>query len=144
MFLLDTNVISELRRGPRCDAGVAHWYGNVADEELRLSVLTLGEIRKGVELSRLRQDAQQADVLELWLHAVMSRFADRILPIDAAVADAWGRLYRIRNIPVIDGLLAATAKVNDLTLVTRNIDDVRDLGVDLLNPFSAQLRPGSP
>ena len=137
MFLLDTNIISELRKGPRCDVGVADWYASVPEAGLFISVLALGEIRKGIELARRRQDGAQADVLELWLQTVVGRFSQRILPIDAIVAELWGQLYRVRNVPTIDGLLAATATAHDLTLVTRNVADVRDLGAKLLNPFSS-------
>ena len=144
MFLLDTNVISEVRKGERCDVGVAEWFARIPETELRISVLTLGEVSKGIELARSRGDSSQADALELWLQTVRARFSEWILPIDADIADTWGRLYRIRNVPVVDGLLASTAEVNHLTLVTRNVDDVRDLGVDLLNPFSARTNHGDP
>ena len=135
MYLLDTNVVSELRKRDRCDENVATWYTGVSDDELFLSVLVLGEIRQGIERIRDR-DPQQCTALEQWLQDVTRRYAQRILPIDEGVSDVWGQLYYIRNVPVVDGLLAATAKVHNLTLVTRNIQDVQGLGVDLLNPFS--------
>ena len=135
MYLLDTNVVSELRKRDRCDENVAAWYTGVSDDELFLSVLVLGEIRRGVERIRDR-DPQQCAALEQWLQDVTRRYAHRILPIEERVADTWGELYYIRNVPVIDGLLAATAKVHNLTLVTRNIQDVQGLGVVLFNPFS--------
>ena len=144
MFLLDTNIISEIRKGDRCDVGVATWFLRVPETELMISVLTLGEIRKGIEMARSRRDSHQADVLEHWLQTVYFRFADRIFPIDERVADAWGRMYRLRNVPAIDGLLAATAAVYDLTLVTRNSADVDGLGVPVLNPFSARGNPTTP
>ena len=137
MFLLDTNVISEIRKGRRCDAEVANWFAGVAEEELYLSALVLGEIRRGAELARHRGDRQQADTLGYWLQAINQRFSERILPIDDAVADRWGRLSSRRPIPIIDGLLAATALVHDFTLVTRNTSDVQGLDVKLLNPFAA-------
>ena len=134
MYLLDTNVISEVRKGRRCHARVAAWYAQVNQSDLFLSVLITGEIRNGVERARPR-DPQKANVLEAWLNDVEHRYSDRILAVDIHVADAWGRMYAQRPIPVIDGLLAATAKVHGLTLVTRNIRQVANLGTDLLNPF---------
>lgn len=133
-FLIDTNIISEVRKGDRCDAAVAAWWSGVAEDDLWLSALVLGEIRKGVELAR-RRDPQKAAVLETWLSDVVSGFGDRVLPVDASVAEEWGRMNAIRPVPVIDALLAATAKANDLTLVTRNEADVSGLGVEVLNPF---------
>ncbi len=133
-FLIDTNIISEVRKGDRCDAAVAAWWAGVAEDDLWLSALVLGEIRKGVELAR-RRDPQKAAVLETWLSDVVSGFGDRVLPVDASVAEEWGRMNAIRPVPVIDALLAATAKASDLTLVTRNEADVAGLGVEVLNPF---------
>lgn len=134
-YLVDTNVISEVRKGTRCNPGVSAWYATVVDEDLCLSVLVLGEIRKCVELRRSR-DPQQAQVLEAWLDAVTEAFAERALPIEAAIGEEWGRMNAVRPIPVIDGLLAATAKVHNLTLVTRNEADVAGLGAAVLNPFT--------
>ncbi|MCY4107585.1 MAG: type II toxin-antitoxin system VapC family toxin [Chloroflexi bacterium] len=134
MNLLDTNVISEVRKGSRCDARVAAWYAQVDASDLFLSVLTTGEIRQGVERARPR-DPVKAHALEQWLDDLQRRFADRILAVDARVADEWGRLSAPRTVPVIDGFLAATAKVHGLTLVTRNTGNVYDLGANLLNPF---------
>ena len=136
MILIDTNVISEIRKGNRCDPGVATWWAEVAEDDLWLSALVLGEIRKGVELAR-RRDPQKAAALEAWLGEVVAGFADRVLPVDAAVAEEWGRMNAIRPVPVIDALLAATAKANGLTLVTRNEADVAGIGVEVLNPFGA-------
>lgn len=133
-FLIDTNIISEVRKGDRCDAAVAAWWSGVAEDDLWLSALVLGEIRKGVELAR-RRDPQKAAVLETWLSDVVSGFGDRVLPVDASVAEEWGRMNAIRPVPVIDALLAATARANDLTLVTRNEADVAGLGIEVLNPF---------
>ena len=136
-YLIDTNIIAEVRKGSRCDAQVAHWWARVADADLFLSVLVLGEIRKGVELARPR-DPVKAVALERWLDAVSQAFAQRILPIDQAVANAWGRLNAPHPRPTVDSLLAATAQVYDLTLVTRNLADVKPAGIKLLNPFAAQ------
>ena len=137
-FLIDTNIISEVRKGPRCDAKVAAWYASIDDGELFLSVLVLGEIRKGIELACPR-DPAKADTLETWLLAVATAFGERILPVDRAVADQWGRLSRYRSLPTIDGMLAATAIVHRLTLVTRNDADMAGVGAEVLNPFSGPL-----
>ena len=136
MYLPDTNILSEIRKGQRCNPGVARWYASVLETDLYVSVLVLGEIRKGIELARRNNDHPKADVLEIWLQSVVENFSVRILPITAQVADAWGILNAIRPVSVIDGLLAATAEEHDLTLVTRNVSDVQGLGVKLLNPFS--------
>lgn len=133
-FLIDTNIVSEIRKGSRCDPAVATWWAGVAEDDLRVSVLVLGEIRKGVELARQR-DPQKARALEAWLKDLISGFGDRILPVDAAVAEEWGRMAAVRPVPAIDALLAATARTNGLTLVTRNAADVAGLGVEVLNPF---------
>lgn len=133
-YLLDTNIISEVRKGERCDPKVSAWYASIADEDLFLSTLVLGEIRKGIELSR-RRDPAKAAVLERWLGQVETAFGARVLTVDNAVADQWGRMSAVRPIPVIDGLLAATAMINRLTLVTRNDRQITGLGVMVLNPF---------
>ncbi|MBI3199448.1 MAG: type II toxin-antitoxin system VapC family toxin [Rhodospirillales bacterium] len=133
-FLIDTNVISEVRKGQRCNANVAAWYASIDDGDLHLSVLVLGEIRKGIELARPR-DTSKAEALETWLASVDAAFDGRILPIDRAVADEWGRMSGRRPVSTIDGLLAATAKVHRLTLVTRDEAGVAGLGAKVLNPF---------
>ena len=135
-YLIDTNVISELRKGDRCDPAVAAWWAKVDENELWTSALVLGEIRRGIELAR-RHDPQKAKVLEAWLEEVIYGFGDRILDVHAQVADEWGRMNAIRPLPVIDALIAATARANSLTFVTRNVSDVQGVGVDLLNPFTA-------
>lgn len=134
-FLIDTNIISEVRKGARCDAKVAAWYASINDVDLYLSVLVLGEIRKGIELARPR-DPAKADALEAWLVAVQAAFGERILPIDRAVSDQWGRMSALRPLSTVDGLLAATAKVHRMVLVTRNEADVVGLGAEVLNPFN--------
>jgi len=133
-YLIDTNIISEVRKGDRCDASVAAWYASILDGDLFLSTLVLGEIRKGIELAR-RRDRTKAEVLEGWLREVEVAFEGRMLNIDNAVSDQWGRISAIRPIPVIDGLLAATALTNGLTLVTRNDRGTDGLGAAVLNPF---------
>ncbi len=133
-YLIDTNIISEVRKGDRCDPQVSALYASIADDDLFLSTLVLGEIRKSIELTRPR-DAGKAGALERWLRSVEAGFEGRILGIDNAVSDQWGRLGAIRPIPVIDGLLAATAMIHGLTLVTRDDRDVAGLGAAVLNPF---------
>ncbi len=135
-YLIDTNIISEVRKGARCDAHVSAWYASVADDELFLSTLVLGEIRKGVELVRPR-DSAKAEALERWLREVEAAFNGRVLGIDNAVSDQWGRMSAVRPLPAIDGLLAATALTNGLTLVTRNDRDVAGLGATVFNPFKS-------
>jgi predicted nucleic acid-binding protein len=133
-WLIDTNIISEVRKGARCHLAVAAWWSGVEDRHLFLSTLTIGEIRKGVEGIRTR-DPDKARALETWLQAILQAFGPRILGIDAAVAESWGRISAIRSVPVVDALLAATASVHGLVLVTRNAADVSGLGVPILNPF---------
>jgi predicted nucleic acid-binding protein len=136
-FLLDTNVVSELVK-PKPDDRVRRWIEETNESILFLSVLTLGEIRNGVQ--RLRSGRRRGR-LESWLQVDLpSRFQDRILPIDSAIADRWGRVSAIaaakgKPVPVIDGLLAATAIHHNLTLVTINSSDVSGTGVPTLNPW---------
>ena len=136
-FLLDTNVVSEIRRGR--DANVAAWADEVADADLYLSVLTLGEIRKGIERLR-RRDPDRADVFAVWLEQLRENFGDRILSVDASVAEAWGRLNAPDERKTVDSLIAATALIHDLTVVTRNTRDFDGCEVRLLNPWES--RPG--
>jgi predicted nucleic acid-binding protein len=132
-YLLDTNVVSELRkRDP--DRRVLTWYATVTSTELFLSVLTIGEIRRGIERLR-RKDRPQADLLEQWLRGLYAAYGDHLIDVDADVAEEWGRLSVPDPLPVIDGLLAASAKVRGWTLVTRNTADLQRSGVALLNPF---------
>jgi toxin FitB len=131
-YLLDTNVVWELRkRDP--DPCVLAWYGQVSSDQLFLSVLTLGEIRRGIERLR-RKDEPQAELLEGWLSGLLIAFRDRVAAIDARVAEEWGRLNVPNPKPVIDGLIAATANARGWTLVTRNTSDVQG-AASLLNPF---------
>lgn len=134
MYLLDDNVISEVRKGDRCDPKVAAWYASVPLDDLFLSVLVTGEIRKGIESLRAR-NPRRAMILEVWLGEVTQAFGGRILPVNAEIADVWGRMSADRPRPAVDTLLAATAKVRDMTLVTRNTRDVEGLGARTLNPF---------
>ena len=132
-YLLDTNVVSELRKAEP-DPHVLAWYDSVASAQLFLSVLTIGEIRIGIERLR-RKDAPQAGRLEQWLRGLHTTYRDRIINVDADITEEWGRLNVPDPLPVIDGLLAATAKVRGQTLVSRNTDDLARSGVPLLNPF---------
>lgn len=134
-WLVDTNVISEVRKGSRCHPVVAAWWQEVEDRDLFLSVMTLGEIRRGIEAVRPR-DPARASALAAWLADVVDAFGTRVLGVDEAVAEAWGRISAMRSVPVVDALLAATAHVHGLVLVTRNTADVDGLGVRVLNPFS--------
>lgn len=133
-YLLDTCILSELRR-PACNAGLAAWMACIKAEDAFLSVLTLGEIRRGIELHRAK-DARAAGALERWLLGLEAHYADRVLPITAAIADRWGRLCLSQPLPVSDGLIAATALEHKLTVVTRNVSDFQRSGVNTLNPFS--------
>jgi len=136
-FLLDTNVISELVR-PKPEPKVTAWIDATDESLLYLSVLTMGEIRKGIASLR---DPSRRVALEAWLDSdLVIRFAHRILPIDQPVADRWGRITAQvaaakSSLPVIDGLLAATAIHHNLTLVTRNTKDVVPAGVPVFNPW---------
>jgi predicted nucleic acid-binding protein len=136
-WLIDTNVISEIRKGERCQARVAIWWAGLPDEDMFLSALTIGEIRKGIEAVRYR-DPGKAREIETWLRWVTDAFADRILPVDAAVAQEWGRISASRPLPVIDALLAATALAHGMVLATRNTTDVAGSGARLYNPFSPE------
>jgi toxin FitB len=133
-FLLDTNLVSELRKGQRINPGVRAWFDAVDEADLFLSVLVIGELRQGVERIQ-RRDAPGARSLSLWLERLIDQHANRILPIDIAISELWGRLNVPDPLPTVDGLLAATALVNDLTLVTRNLADVARTGARTLNPF---------
>jgi toxin FitB len=135
-FLLDTNVISETRRKTPSPQ-VVSWFRGVEPNTLNISVLTLGEIAKGIA-KHTKRDAAKAAALIRWLESIRLNYADRILGIDAEIAEAWGRLAAERSLAVIDGLIAATALVHNLTLVTRNIGDVAGTGVLVLNPWDAQ------
>ncbi len=138
-LLLDTNVLSELRKGARANAHVRAWFDAVSVDEIYLSVLVVGELRRGIELVR-RRDTKQAVALDRWLTRVTTDHAERILPVDGPVADQWGRLTAKRPGSVVDTLMAATAIVHGLLLVTRNVKDVTWTGVSYLNPFEAASR----
>jgi predicted nucleic acid-binding protein len=134
-YLLDTNVLSETRK-PRCDEGVKRWISSVPAADLYLSVLVVGEVRRGIERLK-RRDLQQSEVYEAWLDALLDDYVDRLIPVDAEVTDEWGRMSVPETASIVDGLMAATAKVRGMTFVTRNTVDVARTGVRLLNPFEA-------
>jgi len=134
-FLVDTNVLSELRKGDRSDAGVREWFGSVVDDDLALSVLAVGEIRLGI-LRLRRRDAAAAGHLDAWLTQLEAAHARRLLPVDRKVVRFWAEINAARPLPVVDSLQAATALAHGLTFVTRNVKDLGDVAVPLLNPFS--------
>jgi predicted nucleic acid-binding protein len=133
-YLLDTNVLSETRKR-RPAAGVADWIAATPPERMHVSVLTLGEIEQGIARVRGRGDLYQAAALEHWLRDVESGFEDRVLSVTLPVAAAWGRQQYSQPLPVIDALIAATARVHGMTVVTRKVKDFELAGVPVLNPF---------
>jgi len=135
MYLLDTNVISELRKGGRANHGVKAFFAALAAEDIYLSVVTIGEIRRGLENVRARGDREQAGRLEAWLDKVVTDFSDRILEFDLDCAQVWGKLMSPHPQHPIDKQIAAIALIYDLTVVTRNTDDFVSSGVRSLNPF---------
>lgn len=133
-FLLDTNVISEVRKGANGNKSVVDWYRQTDDRLMFLSSMVIGEIRKGIE--RLAPTNSEAAVrIDEWLTRVCRHYEYRIIPVDVEVAEEWGRMSAADPPPVVDGLIAATAKVHGLTLVTRNVTDVERTGVRCLDPF---------
>ena len=134
-FLVDTNVISEIRKGSRADQNVARWVMQTPIDEIGTSVLVLAEIRHGIELKR-RRDPKQARDLDRWYARMRLGLGDRVLGVDESIAEVWANLGVPNPLPFVDGLLAATAKVHGLTLVTRNAADVAPSGVQVLDPFA--------
>ena len=133
-YLLDTCIVSELRR-PGANPGLTAWISSINANEAYLSVLTIGEIRSGIELHRLKNPTGAGN-LERWLLGLETHYAERILPITTKVADRWGRLSPNQRLPVVDGLIAATSLEHQLTVVTRNVADFQRSGASTLNPFS--------
>lgn len=134
-YLLDTNVLSETRKRQPA-TGVINWIAATPADRLHVSVLTLGEIEQGITRVRGRGDRSQASALERWLHDVETGFEDRVLPITLRVAATWGRQQPARPLPVIDALIAATAQVHGMTVVTRNVKDFELASVQVFNPFA--------
>ena len=135
-FLIDTNVLSEIRKGKNCDQNVRNWWVETDEDQIYLSVMVLGEIRRGID-RLLDRDPEKAQQLEHWLSAVLDGYRGRVIPIDENVANAWGSMTASKTIPLVDGLLAATARTHRITLVTRNVKDIKSLGVEYLNPFES-------
>jgi toxin FitB len=133
-FLLDTNVVSEIRKGTRAHPAVWRWFVATPETELFLSVIVLGELRRGAEHAEKR-DPLKARRLRIWLASLELHFGARVLPIGRE-ADIWGRMNAVRTLPPVDSMLAATAKARGMVFVTRNVRDVADTGVDLLDPFA--------
>jgi len=133
-YLLDTNVVSELRK-PRPHGGVVAWLESVEEAQLYLSAVTIGEIQAGIELTR-EQDPNKAKEIEAWLELVAGAY--NVLPMDAATFRAWARLmHRKSDTLYEDAMIAATARVHGLTLVTRNVADFNALGIEVFNPFAS-------
>ena len=138
MYLVDTDVISEARKGAKTNAGVRGFFARAAGEgtALYLSVITLGELRQGVERIRHRGDQRQARALERWLQQLTVKYGDAILPFEEDAADIWGRLRALHPENPLDKQIAATALIYDLIVVTRNTAHYQPTGVRLLNPFA--------
>lgn len=136
-YILDTNVISELRKGSRADPNLLAWFATVPEQDLRLSVLVTAEIARGIEALRPR-DPVGAVALNRWLARLFESFEGRIIPIDVVIADIWARLSVPDPLPTVDGLLAATAIIQGATLVTRNTRDYARTGCMVLNPFVSE------
>jgi predicted nucleic acid-binding protein len=133
-FLLDTNILSELRKGARCDPNVSNWAAKESGQAHYISVLSLGEIRKGIELLR-KKSLADCMPFEIWLQKLQSDYANCTIAITAEIAERWGELSALRPLPVIDSLLAATALEHGLTLATRYTKDFDGLGITIVNPF---------
>jgi predicted nucleic acid-binding protein len=133
-YLLDTNVLSETRKR-RQDPRVAQWVEATPADQLYVSVLTLGEIEQGIARVHARGDGEQAVVLARWLRDLEAGFGDRIIPVTLGIASEWGRQQLMQPVPVIDGLIAATARVHGWMVVTRNTKDFERTGARVLNPF---------
>jgi toxin FitB len=138
MYLVDTNVISEARKGAKANAGVRHFFNDTDPTDIYLAVQTLGEIRCGLENIRHRGDTAQANRLEKWLQIIVADYADRILPFDDVAAQVWGRLMSPHHQHPVDKQIAAIALIHDLVVVTRNVADFNGVGVGLVNPFKTE------
>jgi len=138
MYLVDTNVISEVRKKSKTNKGVRAFFKQAIEDEAQIfiSVVTVGELRRGVELIRYRSDVRQANLLEKWLEALLTEYRDHILDINQDIAQLWGRLRVPNPENALDKQIAATALIYELTLVTRNHKDFVKTGVRVLNPFT--------
>lgn len=134
-YLIDTNVLSELRKRERCDKRVRAFYAGLPKDDVFTSVVVLGEIRHGIERIRTR-DEIAAVALDKWIEWLRASFRERILPITEVIADKWGYIGLSQPVPPVDALLAATALVHDLAIVTRNTKDMERTGARVLNPFT--------
>ena len=137
MYLIDTNVISELRKRSKANPGVRQFFTRAVEAgvQMFISVVTVGELRRGIELIRYRGDTRQAEQLERWLVPLVAEYRDHILDINQDIAQLWGRLRVPHPANALDKQIAATALIHDLTVVTRNDKDFFVSGVSLLNPF---------
>ena len=133
-YLIDTNVISEFRKKERCNPNVRQWFETVEERNIFLSVLVVGELRCGIERIK-RKDPQAAFHLDNWLQEVVDNYSNRIFPVTQEIAEAWGTMNVPDPVSTVDGLLAATAKIHNCILVTRNVKDICRCGVDFYNPF---------
>jgi predicted nucleic acid-binding protein len=136
VYLLDTNVISESRKGKKANPGMQKFWRSVDPDAIYLPVQSIGEIRRGVEIVKRRGDSAQAKILEVWLQTLATVYADRILSFDGDCAQVWGALMSAGNQHPIDKQIAAIALIHDMTVVTRNTSDFIGTGVSLVNPFS--------
>lgn len=135
-YLLDTNILSELIKR-RKNAGVLDWLAATSALDHHVSVLSIGEIRRGISLLQIRNDHAQAARYETWLASTLTQFADRIVPVDTEIAQHWGHSDAVRPMPTADALIGATAAVRGWSLVTRNTKDFEPLQIRLINPFTS-------
>lgn len=137
MYLLDTNVLSEIRKKQNANIGVRQFFERVTNTgvPVYVSVITIGELRRGIELIRHRGDEQQSKQLEKWLNALLTDYRDFILDVDEDIAQMWGKLRVPHHENAIDKQIAATAIINELTVVTRNVKDFQNTGAQVIDPF---------
>lgn len=138
MYLVDTNVISEIRKGKKANRGVVAFFNEaiLKNTTVFLSVITVGELRRGIEKLRYRNDIKQAEMLDIWLSKILQEYSNNILEFDKESAQVWGHLRVPNHEHLLDKQIAAIALTNELTVVTRNVDDFSSSGVPVLNPFS--------
>jgi len=139
MYLVDTNIISEARKKTKANKGVRGFFKHVVDDNVPcfMSVITVGELRRGVELIRTRGDTRQANLIEKWFVSILEDYTDFILPIDEEIAQLWGHLRAPNPENALDKLIAATALIHDLTVVSRNLKDFKKTGVRVIDPFTS-------